>query len=171
MTFPEISCSGDQVGRGQFPLAASLVSSNIKGTHRVNSLAKVFVLKLAATVLFWCLPLILLPQSVLEAAGFPVQSTYLFVRLLGWAYLALCVGYVFGLKAALRGRRDMSVIWVGVVSNGGACVFLAYFALHGAWASWGGLVQWVGWGSILATAGITAGLYVFGVRGTEPASS
>ena len=37
--------------------------------------------------------------------GFPAQPTEMFVRMLGWAYLALCVGYAFGLRASLRGER------------------------------------------------------------------
>lgn len=134
----------------------------------MNALSKVFIVKIGATVLFWCVPLILFPSAVLEAVGFPVQSSYLFVRLLGWAYLALCVGYAFGLKAALRGQRSAGPIWVGIVSNGGACAYLAGFGVAGAWSAWGGFVQFVLWASVVATAAITAGLYRFGVhRGHE----
>lgn len=131
----------------------------------MNRLSLVFTLKIGATVAFWCLPLIVFPAAVLEAVGFPPQPDYLFVRLLGWAYLALCVGYAFGLKASLRGVRAAGPIWVGIVSNAGACAYLAYFGTSGAWSSWGGVVQFVLWSSVPATAAITAGLYVFGVRG------
>ena len=31
----------------------------------------------------------------------------MFVRMLGWAYLAQCVGYYFALKASLHGKRLM----------------------------------------------------------------
>ena len=74
-------------------------------------------------------------------------------------------GYYFGLQASLQGKRAMGPIWVGIVSNGGACLYLIYFGLSGAWASWGPLIQFVGWSSALATALITLGLYVYGVRG------
>ena len=134
----------------------------------MNSLSKVFVFKIGATVLFWCIPLILFPAALLEAAGFPAHPTYMFVRMLGWAYLALCVGYGFGLAAALKGKRLMGPIWVGIVSNGGACLYLLYYGLTGTWASWGALLQVLAWGSALATALITLGLYRFGVRGDEP---
>jgi hypothetical protein len=131
----------------------------------MNTLAKLFTVKIAATMLFWCVPLILLPSSVIEAAGFPKQDTYMFVRMLGWAYLALCVGYGFGLKSALQGKRSLGPIWVGIVSNGGACAYLCYYGLVGTWSSWGGFVQFVAWTSVAATLLITIGLFAFGVMG------
>ncbi|MFO1408255.1 MAG: hypothetical protein U1F08_12110 [Steroidobacteraceae bacterium] len=130
----------------------------------MSPLSRVFVFKIAATVAFWCVPLILFPAAVLEALEFPKQPSYMFVRMLGWAYLALCVGYAFGLRASLQGQRAAGPIWVGIVSNGGACGYLAYFGATGAWADWGGFVQFVLWSSVAATAAITAGLYQFGVR-------
>ena len=92
----------------------------------------------------------------------------MFVRLLGWAYLALCVGYYFGLRASLSGARLMGPIWVGLVSNGGACLYLLYFGLNGSWSQWGGSIQFIAWGSVFATALITFGLFVFGIKGKEP---
>ncbi len=135
----------------------------------MNRLASVFTFKIAATVLFWSVPLILFPRSLLEAAGFPAQPTYMFVRMLGWAYLALCVGYAFGLAAALRNERLMPPIWVGIVSNGGACVYLTYYGATGTWVDWGPAIQFLGWSSVAATAAITLGLYLWGVR--RPAES
>lgn len=131
----------------------------------MNHLSKVFVFKISATVLFWCVPLILFPGAILEAVGFPAQPSYMFVRMLGWAYLALCVGYAFGLKASLRGQRAAGPVWVGIVSNGGACAYLLFYGISGEWSAWGGFVQFVLWSSVAATAVITCGLYVFGVRG------
>jgi hypothetical protein len=131
----------------------------------MSHLSKVFVVKIGATVVFWCIPLILFPAAILEAVGFPEQASYMFVRMLGWAYLALCVGYAFGLKASLAGQFALGPIWVGIVSNGGACLYLSFFGLSGAWSSWGGFVQFVLWSSVVATAAITGGLYWFGVRG------
>ncbi|MDX1735729.1 MAG: hypothetical protein R3228_15250 [Halioglobus sp.] len=46
------------------------------------------------------------------------------------------------------------------------CLYLAYYALTGTWSSWGGLVQFIGWRSIVATLLITLGLVQFGVRGS-----
>ncbi len=130
----------------------------------MNRLSIVFIVKIGATVLFWCVPLIFFPAELLVALGFPPQPGYLFVRLLGWAYLALCVGYGFGLRDALRGLRAPGPIWVGIVSNGGACGWLLWHGVSGEWSRWGGFVQFVLWSSVAATAAITAGLYGYGVR-------
>lgn len=132
----------------------------------MNALSRVFIFKIAATVLAWCLPLLLLPASMIEALGFPPQETYMFVRMLGWAYLALCVGYAFGLKASLNGQRQMGPIWVGLVSNGGACLYLLYYGLGDAWVGWGLPIQVIAWSSIVATFLITLGLYIYGVKGS-----
>jgi hypothetical protein len=131
----------------------------------MNNLSRVFTFKIVATVAFWCVPLILLPASVIEAAGFPRQESYMFVRMLGWAYLALCVGYGFGLRSALRGRRALGPIWVGIVRNAGAFAYLLFYGATGAWSMWGGAVRFVGWASVAATLLITLGLIVFGVMG------
>ena len=61
----------------------------------------------------------------------------LFLRLLGMAYTALIVGYAFGLRDARSGRYPAGVVWVGIVSNGGAFVMLAVAALLGVWSGWG----------------------------------
>lgn len=137
----------------------------------MSNLTKVFIFKITATVFFWCLPLILLPGDILVAAGLPEQESWMFPRMLGWAYLALCVGYCFGLQASLQGKRLMGPIWVGIVSNGGASAYLFYYGLSGEWSSWSTLIQLVGWSSAVATALITAGLFIFGVRGTDPVAA
>jgi len=134
----------------------------------MSNLSRVLIFKIAATVFVWCIPLILFPAALLESIGFPPQESYMFVTMLGWAYLALCVGYGFGLKASLAGLRLMGPIWVGIVSNGGACLYLSYYGFTGEWAAWSGVVQFIFWGSAAATALITAGLYQYGVRGSEP---
>ncbi len=149
-------------------LIAAQVELKVTTTQEMSKLSIVLVFKIAGTVVIWCIPLLLFPALTLEALGFPEQPSYMFVRMLGWAYLALCVGYGFGLRASLQGRRLMAPIWVGIVSNGGACLYLLYYGLAGAWSDWGAGVQFVAWGSVVATAIITAGLWLYGVRGTEP---
>ena len=134
----------------------------------MNNLSKILFFKITATIFFWCIPLLLFPAAALKAVGFPPQENYMFVRLLGWAYLSLCVGYYFALRASLEGRRLMGPIWVGIVSNGGACLYLLYYGATGSWSSWGGAVQFIAWGSICATALITLGLLIYGVNGKEP---
>ena len=134
----------------------------------MSNLSKVLIFKIVGTVFMWCVPLLLFPKALLDAVGFPQQETYMFVRMLGWAYLALCVGYAFALQASLNGKRLMGPIYVGIVSNGGACLYLLYYGLTGSWAAWGDIVQFIAWSSVFATALITAGLYAYGVKGHEP---
>lgn len=128
----------------------------------MTALSRVLVAKIALTVVAWCVPLLLFPASLLETLGFPVPEPQLFLRLLGMAYTALVVGYTFGLRASQRGEYPNNVVWVGIVSNGGAAGILAVAAAMGGWASWGAFAQLVMWGSLLGTAGITAGLIVYG---------
>ena len=134
----------------------------------MNNLSKVLIFKIVGTLLLWSIPLLLMPASMLESLGFPPQESYMFVRMLGWAYLGLCVGYYFALRASLRGKRLMGPIWVGIVSNGGASLYLLYYGLMGTWSDWGTAIQFIAWGSAAATALITAGLILFGVRGSLP---
>ena len=89
----------------------------------------------------------------------------MFVRMLGWAYLALCVGYAFGLQASLKGGILPGPVWAGIVSNGGACLYLLYYGVTGTWSEWGITIQTIAWGSVIATAVITAGLVAFGALG------
>jgi hypothetical protein len=137
----------------------------------MSPLAYVLTFKIAGTLLFWCVPLLFFPAWLLESIGLPQQGSYMFIRMLGWAYLALCVGYGFALKAALAGMRLMGPIWVGMVSNGGACLYLLYYGVTGEWTDWSGAVQFILWGSTLATGLITLGLYCYGVRGSEPVAN
>ena len=130
----------------------------------MKGLSGVYIFKIAATLLCWSAPLILFPAFLLDQIGFPQQDTYMWVRMLGWAYLALCVGYAFGLRAALAGEYLEGPVYVGLVSNGGACVYLSFYGLSGTWAEWGIAIQVLAWGSIAATFLITLGLYIWGVR-------
>ncbi len=133
----------------------------------MSYLSWTFIIKIIATLLFWCVPLLFFPAELFEAAGLPAQSTYMFVRLLGWAYLALCVGYGFGLRDSMRGIRSPGPIWAGIVSNGGASLLLVFFGITGAWSSWSLLTQASLWVSALLTSAIALALIVFGVVSRE----
>ncbi len=122
-----------------------------------------FSVKIAVTILFWCIPLFLFPPALLETCGFPPQESMVFLRLLGWAYLALCVGYAFGWRAARDGVRARGPIWTGIVSNGGASAILITYGSGGSWSDWGAPAQLFMWGSALATGLIAFALVAFGV--------
>ncbi len=130
-------------------------------------LSRVFLFKITFTIFFWCTPLILFPPSLLTSIGLPQQPTYMFIRLLGLAYVALCVGYIVGLQSALSGQRAIGAIWSGIVSNGGACLLLAFYGISGAWNDWEGFAKYYLWASGVATGLITVGLFRFGVRGAH----
>jgi len=130
----------------------------------MSTLSKILAAKIVLTVAVWCIPLLLFPAEWLRRLGFPVPEPQLFLRLLGMAYTALVVGYCFGLKASNRGEYPAGVVWVGIVSNGGAFMLLAIAAVLGAWAAWGTIAQTIMWGSLLGTGAIAAGLAWFGPR-------
>ena len=127
-------------------------------------LARVLVAKVAMTACIWVAPLLCFPVSWLEALGFPVPEPVLFLRLLGMAYAALVVGYCAGLRELGRGDHPATVLRVGLVSNGGACLLLAWYGMAGAWAGWGWLARATMWTSLAATGGIAWGLWHFGLR-------
>jgi hypothetical protein len=122
----------------------------------------VFASKIGITVFLWCIPLLLFPEWLLTKLGFPPLKPLLFIRLLGMAYLALVVGYFYGLKTAALGGHPREIATVGLVSNAGAFFILSAFGLRGSWSAWGGGARAAMWLSVLATAGISAGLIAFG---------
>lgn len=134
----------------------------------MHYLSVILLLKIMATVLFWSIPLLLFPDFLFTALDFPTQPHYMFVRLLGLAYAALCLGYGFALQASLQGRRLMGPIWVGLVSNGGAFILLVTYGLAGYWAEWPMMLRVIAWGSVIATSIITLGLIRYGVFGHQP---
>lgn len=97
------------------------------------ALRTVLLAKIAVTLLCWSLPLLLAPAWVSTLVGVAADPPYLFQRLLGVAYLALCLGYGSAYREAGAGRFPAQAIWVGLVSNGGATLVLLA-VLPGVWA-------------------------------------
>jgi hypothetical protein len=131
----------------------------------MRHLSRVLVLKIVITIGFWFGPLLLVPIPLLERLGFPTCPSAIFLRLLGMAYGALTVSYLFGLVATRQGRYPGSTVWTGIVSNGGAFLLLCVGALQGTWAAWGSPARLMMWASLAATGLITAGLVIFGLGG------
>ena len=115
-------------------------------------------IKIALTLSFWGPPLLLAPDALLHALGFPVPDPPVFRRLLGAAYVALVVGYVGGYRAVANGQYPAAVVRMGIVSNGVAAVLLVGYHVLGAFTDWGVLARTFMAVSLLATAGITVGL-------------
>ncbi len=129
----------------------------------MNALSKVLVFKITFTFVGACVPLLLLPVSSLQQLGFVVPAPSLFLRLLGMACLALIVGYCFGLRDSLRGLYPGTVVWMGIVSNGGAAFLMAFAATQNVWGSWGLFAQCLMWGSLICLSGITLSLIIYGL--------
>ncbi len=128
----------------------------------MKALQYVLWFKIGLTFVAWCVPLLLFPGSVFITLGFPLPEPILFLRLLGMAYWALLVGYIFGLRSARSGHYPPEVVWVGIASNGGAFVLLAVAASLDAWLAWGTFAQIYMWGSMVGTGLVTLGLLAFG---------
>lgn len=128
----------------------------------MQNLARVLGIKIGVTVVLWFIPLLFLPSDLLRTMGFPDLGPPIFIRLLGMAYGALLVGYVFGLLATRHGNYPRSTVWSGIVSNGGAALLLSIGAFQGVWATWGFWARLIMWLSLAATGLISAGLIAFG---------
>jgi hypothetical protein len=131
-------------------------------------LRRVLAIKIAVTMAFWCIPLLLAPRAVFSWIGVPFPEPAVFTRLLGAAYGSLVVSYLYGLAEARAGGPAFAAVRVGIVSNAAASVILAWFGLTGAWATWGWPAQAYMWLSLLATSGITAGLLFAHLRRPGP---
>lgn len=126
--------------------------------------------KIFATMFFWSFPLLLIPASVMKRAGVPQPTPVLLLRLLGAAFLSLLVGYLLGIYDLRRHQDVTHTVWVGIVSNGSACMLLVYYVYAGAWPDWAGSAPAVMWLSALLTGLImmkliVAGLIAGGTRG------
>ncbi len=101
-----------------------------------KGLKGIFIRKIAITALFLCIPLLLFPPSLFNSLGIPLTVSTMFLRLLGVAYLALLVGYYYGIKALERQQNPLFAIDMGIVSNGAAFIVIIYFGITGAWTKW-----------------------------------
>jgi len=102
----------------------------------MRALRSILIRKIVITVLFICIPLIFFSSSLLESFGIQVGTSLLIFRLLGVAYLALCIGYFGGIKMIDCGRDASSIADMGIASNGLAGFVFVYFGVIGSWDSW-----------------------------------
>lgn len=87
-------------------------------------LSLLLIFKITVTALTASGPMLLLPAAqVVKHMGVGVEAIP-FVRLYGMALTALLVGYASGIPAAENGAFPMGVVWMGIVSNGGATLLL-----------------------------------------------
>ena len=137
----------------------------------MNKLSAVLMFKIIVTMAVWSAPLILLPESILIRFVAIEPGGSLFIQLLGWAYLCLCVGYALILKDSLKGKIQIGPICVGILSNAGASAILFWHGISGSWAQKGLLFNTLASGSTVTTLAIPILLYHYGIRCRSAASA
>jgi len=123
-------------------------------------------IKIIATLLLWALPLLVIPSEQARKWGLPVIDPPIFGRLLGVAYCALLAGYISGLVALRQGSWPTGIIWMGIISNGGASVLLFHAWILGQWKELRSLTRGFQIFSMLLVMAITTGLVTFGLFGS-----
>lgn len=86
--------------------------------------------KIGVTAATAVLPMLLLPARLVAQRLGIEPSAVGFIRLYGVALLALLVGYAQGLVMLADGLFPTGVVWMGLVSNGGAALALVTTGLH-----------------------------------------
>lgn len=139
---------------------------NLPQKFQFKGLKIVLVIKIAITLIFWALPF-LLPDPFLDyltvrLLGISPLQPKVFIHLLGAAFLALTVGYIFAFRRVDRGKDVKHILWVGIVSNGLASGILFIYGFNQAYQSWSTLGQIIMWSSAIITGSIALGLLITG---------
>jgi len=86
--------------------------------------------KVVLTFLFWGLPLLLFPISLLQRLGIPAEDT-IYLRLLGAVITALGVAYWYAYKDPVH---NIAIVKVGIVDNGlvtlVTLIFVVFYGLR-----------------------------------------
>lgn len=87
-------------------------------------LTLLLLFKIAFTALFAALPMLLLPGASVQARIGVDAAALPYIRLYGWALIALLTGYASGIFAAEAGVMPWGIVVMGLVSNGGAALLM-----------------------------------------------
>lgn len=87
-------------------------------------LTLLLMFKIAFTALFAALPMLLLPGASVQARIGVDAAALPYIRLYGWALIALLTGYASGIFAAEAGVMPWGIVVMGLVSNGGAALLM-----------------------------------------------
>ena len=128
------------------------------------NLANVVALKIIVTMGVWSFPLLVAPGFFLPQAGLELPENTILLSLLGWAYVALCVGYGYGFLQARKGVREKGILAMGVVSNGGACLIMLFNAVIGMAPELTLFGNIIALGSVAFTGFFAVSLYLLGLR-------
>lgn len=119
-------------------------------------LKRVLQVKLGITLVLWALPCLLLPPAGFRLVGLPLGGSVpalVLVRLLGGAYVALCVGYAL---AIVDPDANAGMRLIGIASNGLASAILWIFIFRGTLVA----LPFRGKAYLVLSAVLTAGLAV-----------
>lgn len=110
-----------------------------------------FWLKIVLTVGFVALPLLALPDVMIEALGL---GHPMMVKLVGVAYLGLSVAYWHGLNLLREGRFPSTIAAMGIVSNAGAAVVITHAGMSRGFYRFADWLANSFWAAAIATAAI-----------------
>jgi hypothetical protein len=103
----------------------------------MTMLKMVYKIKIVITIIFWAVPLTFFPPQVYDFFGIPIESTYLFIRLLGTAYFALLFGYFEALHQIKNNIVSIRIPLMSITANGGASIVILIFLIMGSLDTWG----------------------------------
>lgn len=110
--------------------------------------------KIIITTAMWAIPLLAFPKSIFEWIGIPFPEPALFLRLLGVSYIALCIGYGWGIVLLNRGENPLGILLMGMVSNGFAFIMIILFGILDSYSEWSLLGKFY----IYLSAGLTGSI-------------
>ncbi len=126
-----------------------------------TALRRTLAIMTIVMLVLWAAPALFLPAPWFPLVGIPQPplAQLVFVRLLGAAYAALCVGYALAWRTP---ARHPGAILVGIVSNGLGALAILSVGSAGGFDGWSPLGAAYIWGSCLAAAGVAITLLVTG---------
>ena len=93
---------------------------------RLLWLKRILLVKVILCFLFWGLPNLLYPLSLLQRLGVPTPDDPIYLRLLGALILALGVAYWYAYKDPIK---NVAILKVGIVENGLTTLVNLYFVI------------------------------------------
>jgi len=96
------------------------------GNRRLVWLKGILAAKVILCFLFWGLPDLLYPLSLLQRLGVPTPSDPIYLRLLGAVILAFGVAYWYAYKDPIN---NAAILKAGIVDNGLTTLVSLYFIL------------------------------------------
>jgi hypothetical protein len=97
---------------------------------------KILLLKIAFTI-FGLIPFIFFPKSLIVSIGIPCNDTTLFIRSLGFLYIALFLVYFSGYNQAKKNIYPINVVLFGTYTNGYSFILFLIYLFLGEFNNWG----------------------------------